>query len=191
MRSTRDSLMERAIGIAVLVTLLVSLGYLLISQPGLNLTFPNLYSGELNGSGGSDATLLDVPFVSQKEFYCSEASVAMVMQYYGFSHATQESVHENIGTYFEEMLYPLRNYLNCDIKPLQVNDLKSEIDENDPVIIRLQLGNYRHTVVLVGYEENFFYVHDPGVGKYQKMTVETLLKYWVPAREGYMAMVFN
>lgn len=137
----------------------------------------------------SKGVMLDVPFISQKEMYCSEASVAMVLEYYGHEGIGQDYVHENIGEYFEEMLPELEEYLQCQYSSVVPYDLRKEIDENDPVVVRLQFGDYRHTVVVVGYEDNFFYVHDPGLEKgYLQVTEDNLAKSWVPHGEGYLAI---
>lgn len=147
----------------------------------------DLYSGSADGNGTSRVVLLDVPFVRQKDFYCSEASTTMILRYYGYSDVTQEYVNRNIAINFENMLPGLRGYLNCSYTVLDVEGLKDEIAEEDPVMIRLQLGNYLHTVVVVGYEENSFFVHDPSQGKYLKTNIEALQKYWEPV--GNMAIV--
>ncbi len=131
----------------------------------------------------SNSVILNVPYISQNEMFCSEASVAMVLHYYGKTQYTQEFVHENIAVNFENMFPEIRNYLeNSNFAALRVKDLKKEIDENDPVIIRIIARKIRHTVVVVGYQDNNIYVHDPAVGENLSITSDKLCKYWIPVK---------
>lgn len=148
---------------------------------------PELYSGSLDGAEPSE-TILDVPFVWQKEWYCSEASASMVLQYYDYD-VTQDEVHEKIADRFESMIPPLRQYLSCDYAYLNLENLRKEINENDPIMIRLRIGKYRHTVVIVGYTDDYFLVHDPAQGAYLKANPEALLNYWEPT--GYLAIIIT
>lgn len=189
--------MKKVLVIGVISLFIISLVGALVFQSRQGS--PSLYSGEIEGSEASSAVLLDVPFVSQKEWYCSEASATMILQYYGYGNVTQEYVNKNIAYNFETMLLESENYPenfgdyleNCTYANIDLENLRSEIDENDPVMIRLLAGKYRHTVVVVGYSSDFIYVHDPAKGKYQKMNAETLFDYWIPKDGGYLAITMD
>ncbi len=96
-----------------------------------------LYEGE---SGAPEETeggrILDVPFVHQKGWYCSEASASMVLSYYRYD-VSQDEVHDNGYDSFETMLPFLSRFVSCEYASLSMSDLKDEIDEGDPVIIRV------------------------------------------------------
>ena len=125
----------------------------------------------------SGAKVLNVPFVKQKPWYCSEASASMVLRYYGFN-VSQDDVHNAGYENFETMLPFLRKYLKCKYTILTPEDLRTEIDSGRPVIIRIVVGNYLHTIVVVGYYKNYFYVHDPARGPYIKVSEKELLNSW-------------
>ncbi|MEA1904278.1 MAG: C39 family peptidase [Candidatus Hadarchaeota archaeon] len=153
-------------------------------------------SGDLyvwdGGSGPHDsATILNVPFVHQRPWYCSEASASMVLGYYGYE-ISQNDIHDMGYDRFEVMLPLLSQYVDCDSEYyLEVEDLKEEIDEEDPVMIRILLGEDRHTIVVVGYDEKYLYVHDPAYlnGENLKTDPEVLLDYW--ELTGFAAIVFS
>lgn len=105
----------------------------------------------------------------------------MILDYYGFSEISQEFVNENIAYNFEHMLPELGKYFeNCNYAELSLEDLRGEINENDPVMIRLLIDDYRHTVVIVGYKNDSFFVHDPALENYLKVSSSNLLGYWNP-----------
>ena len=123
------------------------------------------------------AKVLNVPFVRQKPWFCSEASASMVLRFYGFN-VTQDDVSRAGYTSFEDMLPFLRRYIQCEYAILTLDDLRREIDLGRPVIIRILPGQYLHTIVVVGYNDNYFYVHDPAIGPYVKMEEGKLLSVW-------------
>lgn len=125
------------------------------------------------------AKVLNVPFVKQKPWYCSEASASMVLKYYGYN-ISQDDVHNAGYENFETMLPFLNKYIKCKYATLTPQDLKKQIDQGKPVIIRIVIGEYLHTVVVVGYKENYFYIHDPAKGPYVKVSTKELLAVWKP-----------
>lgn len=163
--------------VLIVFLLSFSLGGALIPQSCSEPT-SDLYLGKIKNPETSSAVLLDVPFVRQKKMYCSEASTTMVLRYYGYNEITQDYVNENIAINFENMLPRLKNYLDCSYATLSLKGLEKEINEGDPIMIRLQLKGYYHTVVVVGYGENFLLIHDPARGKYLKANPEVLQRYW-------------
>jgi len=144
-------------------------------------------SEELKSEYGEDRVVLDVPFVRQKEWYCSEASASMVLKYYGYD-LSQDQIHDMGYDRFETMLPLLSRYVNCKYSSLTIEGLKEEIDEEDPVILRIQLTRTLHTIVAVGYDSNHIYVHDPAKGQNLLLKPEDLLKTWWFTN--YMAIIF-
>jgi len=121
--------------------------------------------------------VLNVPFVKQKPWYCSEASASMVLKYYGYN-ITQDEVHNAGYDRFENILPFLNKFIKCKYAILTLNDLKREIDEGKPIIIRILIGEYLHTVVVVGYNDDNFYIHDPAIGPYVEISGRRLLSLW-------------
>lgn len=151
------------------------------------------YISGLKRDSSENALLLDVPFLERNPRigYTSEASTAMVLKYYGYKGLTQDYVYENIGSQFENMYPELGNFLeNSSYKSLRIKNLKNEIDENDPVLIQIQTGSL-HTLVVVGYSENFIYIHDPDRGPYLGIDAESLTSAWVPSDNGYISIVMD
>ena len=132
--------------------------------------------------------VLDVPFVWQRPWYCSEASASMVLQYYGFN-LTQEEINAMGFDRFEVLEPLMERYVHCEYRSLSLEELKREIDEGDPVMIRTLPDSYLHTVVVVGYDGEYVIVHDPARGPYVKVAVPDLLREW--AATDYAAMVFE
>lgn len=150
-----------------------------------------LYEGKWDGSEMMDSgRVLDVPFVQGRPWYCSEASASMVLKYYGYE-VSQEEIHDNGYESFEQMLPFLQLYVSCEYASLGSEKLKEKIDQGDPVMIRILVGRYRHTLVVVGYGEDFFCVHDPGYpnGEFLKANPEVLLEYW--QQTGFLAIIFT
>lgn len=157
--------------------LLVSAGRGWLS-PLSRLPSEPLYEGYYTGKPG--VHLLKVPFVKQKPWYCSEASASMVLQYYGFN-VTQEEVHRQGFDRFENMLPFLQRYVEAKyVENCSLEEVKAQIDGGNPVILRLLLSGYRHSVVVVGYDKDHLYIHDPAQGAYLKANPKILLKAWEP-----------
>ncbi|KXA92790.1 hypothetical protein AKJ64_02225 [candidate division MSBL1 archaeon SCGC-AAA259E17] len=124
---------------------------------------------------------LDVPYISQRKMGCSEASTAMVLEYYGYD-ASQKLVKEEIGKFFEELLPGLKEYLpKSHYASMNLESLKKEIDEKNPVIIRIIMPGGLHTVVVVGYGKSgsIIYIHDPAKTEYIGVSREILLNRWI------------
>ena len=178
--------------VAILVVIFVLAGSAVFLIPNRSLPSPgayeNLYVGTLQTQENLNAHVLPVPFVRQKPWYCSEASASMVLQYYGFN-VTQDDVNNAGFDRFETMLPFLQRYVNAEYGQLSVEDLEEQVNLGNPVIIRIMAGEYRHSVVVVGYDENYIYIHDPAIGPYLKAKPEVLLKVWRPT--GYLSIVLS
>ncbi len=164
--------MKRKTSIGLLTLLLV------ISIFGICITIGG-NSSENNKT--SESVKLDVPYIPQEGMGCSEASTAMVLEYYRYD-ASQEMVKEKIGGFFEELLPGLKEYLpESHYASMNFKSLKKEVDEGNPVIMRIIAPRGLHTVVVIGYEknENIIYIHDPAITEYMKVSKETLLSRWI------------
>ena len=133
-----------------------------------------------------DAVVLDVPFVKQKPWFCSEASASMLLQYYGFN-LTQEKINAMGYDRFENMLPLIQEYLNASYANLTLEDLKAQIDMGRPVVVRLEINGVRHTVVVVGYDDRYVYVNDPARGPAKPVPIKKFMRQW--SRTGYLAIV--
>lgn len=154
---------------AALAALLLSLNYFPQGEERLPAGF---------SFGGKK--VLDVPFVWQKPWFCSEASASMVLGYYGFN-LTQDEINAMGYDRFEVLKPLMERYLDCEYKSLTPEELKREIDEGDPVMVRVRSGPYLHTVVVVGYDGEYVIVHDPGRGPYLKIEAGELWQKLVAA----------
>ncbi|HID18039.1 TPA: hypothetical protein EYP27_00685 [Candidatus Bathyarchaeota archaeon] len=166
------------------ILLLLAISFLVSSMSGIMLLpgLPErLYQGSVTSIEVEDSVrLLKVPFVEQKPWYCSEASASMVLQYYGFN-VSQEDVSKEGYDRFENMLPFLQRYVEAEyLKGLSLEEVKAQIDAGNPVILRILLGNYRHSVVVVGYDRSHIYIHDPAQGPYMKADPQALMKVWKP-----------
>ena len=132
--------------------------------------------------------ILNVPFVKQKPWFCSEASASMVLKYYGIN-LSQDEIHALGYECFEDMLPLLRSFLNCSYRELDLEGVKKEIDEGDPIIARLKVNGFLHTVVIVGYEGKFIVVHDPAIGPYVRCEIRDFLSKWTYTN--FIAIVFD
>jgi len=162
--------------------LLLSVGFFIFAFQR-EIEFPE--NGTEQGAG---SVVLDVPFVFQKEWYCSEASASMVLRYYGHN-LSQDQINEMGHDRFENILPLLAKYIDCKYGFLTVEDLKREIDQGDPVIIRILVGSFLHTIVVVGYDDKWIYVHDPAVGPKIPVSPQSLLSVWQYTK--YVAIIFS
>ena len=104
----------------------------------------------------------------------------MVLQYYGFN-ISQEEINRQGFDRFENMLPLLQRYVEAKyVRGLSIEGVKAELDAGNPVILRLLLGSFRHSVVAVGYDANYIYIHDPAKGPYLKINPQSLLEVWKP-----------
>jgi uncharacterized protein YvpB len=165
--------------LAAVAVLFFFLGYL-----GTHITIrisENLYVGQADGPENKNSVLiLNVPFQrSADDFYCSEASASMVLEYYGYE-VSQREVHVH-SERFETMVPFLRGFIDCElVTNFGPDDLKAEISCGNPVMIRILPNKNRHTIVIVGYDESHLYAHDPDAYAFLKTDPDVLLKYWEP-----------
>ena len=166
----------------VLVVLLISVPYIvaIISTPN-----PEFSRGIESLTGHK---ILDVPFVHQKPWFCSEASASMVLQYYGYN-LTQDQINAMGFDRFENMLPLLEKYIPCRYAHLTFEDVKKEIDEGDPIIARISLNGILHSVVIVGYSNGYLIIHDPAIGPFLEIDPQDFYDSWRPTNN--LAIVFD
>lgn len=140
------------------------------------------------GEPEAGKVFLDVPFVRQRSWFCSEASASMVLGYYGYNFS-QDQINEMGYDTFENMLPLLSRYIEAEYGSLTIADLKKEVDEKDPVILRILSDRYPHTIVVVGYSSRYIYIHDPAVGPSLSVEPEVLISVWWPTN--FSAIVFE
>jgi uncharacterized protein YvpB len=163
----------------ILLAILVSVLAIILSISTRRASIP-----QANYANGK---ILRVPFVKQGPDLCSEASASMVLLYYGLNFS-QEEINAMGFDRFENMLPFLDKYIYCSYKSLSVGELREEICKGNPVIIRLRIGLSLHTVVAVGYEDDWIIIHDPASGPFIRVRVdESFISPW--AASNYASIV--
>lgn len=161
---------------------------ILVLVPVIILSIFTRYVGipQANYTSGK---ILSVPFIKQGPNLCSEASASMVLLYYGLNFS-QEEINAMGFDRFENMLPFLEKYVYCTYKSLSVEELKEEVLKGNPIIIRLRIGFSLHTVVAVGYEDNWIIVHDPTLGPFIMIRIdESFISSW--AATNYSSIVLR
>jgi uncharacterized protein YvpB len=104
---------------------------------------------------------------------CQNTCVAMVLKYYGASDITPNQITKRWGTGVAKTIAGLGRVLNTEAaeRGLGIRDINTErgtiedvyalLDAGKPVIIHGRFSTAGHLVVLLGYDENYFYIHDP------------------------------
>jgi hypothetical protein len=172
---------------AIVILLLIGLALANLTTEGLDLTI----AGLSESSGVAEARQLTsrqlaVPFEAQGQTrWCYEASLSMVLQYFG-KQTTPQDVAEGLGvgedgsTGFSHIFGGgVKNYLaqwpdlsvRQHIGNWDFNRYVDLIDGGSPVVVST-FGMPGHTVVVTGYAETdgekYLYINDPS-GYYTKM----------------------
>ncbi len=110
----------------------------------------------------------DVPFFSQKKYYCGPAALASVMNFYGISLSEEEIAKEVYnpklgGALSMDMLnYARAKGLDAAYYKGSMENIKKEISLGKPVILFLDLGYFfypvRHYMVAIGYNDKTGYL---------------------------------
>ena len=143
-------------------------------------------------------TVIDVPFIAQKKFYCGPASLAMVADYYGVK-TTSSQIEKRMllparkGTLQVELQATARS-LNFASFPMQMDrqSLITAIDQEQPVIVlqNLSLDIYPrwHYAVVVGRSEttDHLLLHS-GEHEYYRVRWQTFKNTW--QRSGNWALM--
>ena len=131
--------------------------------------------------------LLEVPFVKQKDDFCGPASLSSVLEYYDVK-VSQEDIAKVVYSpkLKGALITDLENYakslgFKTTLFKGSLEDLKKYLDQNVPVIILVDLGflwvSKPHYLVVVGYDEENFYVHT-GFESKKRVPYEELYKKW-------------
>ncbi|MFN7065826.1 MAG: cysteine peptidase family C39 domain-containing protein [Aquificaceae bacterium] len=130
---------------------------------------------------------LDVPFVRQKDQFCGPASLSAVLGYYNL-YIPQEVI--GVKVYHPKLkgalITDLENYakslgLKAETRRGSLEDLKIFIDQGIPPIILVDLGRFLvsvpHYMVVVGYEEDSFFLHTGYEGR-KRINEKELDRIW-------------
>lgn len=128
-----------------------------------------------------------VPFFPAHDDMCGPASLASVIAFYGLSVTAEEiarqvMVPDQHGTLVESLyLYAVSRGMTAQMYSSGILDLKRKIAQDIPLIILIDSGlpgfPHGHFVVVVGYDENHFYLYD-GARKDAKVSRRYLYGSW-------------
>lgn len=112
----------------------------------------------------------DVPFFPARDNMCGPAALASVLSFYGISVSVEEIARhvmlpDNSGTKVENLyLYAISKGMTAQVYSSGILDLKRKIAQGLPVIVLIDTGlpgfPNGHFVIVVGYDENHFYLYD-------------------------------
>lgn len=148
---------------------------------------------------GQGNYIKDVPFFPQERNYCGPASLASVLNYWGYT-VNQEDVAQEVftprlgGTVTVDMAnYVRRKGFNAVSYKGDIENIKTEIDKGHPLILFLHMGissmiPRRHYIVVVGYDDakNAIIAYS-GREKNLLIPYADLLKSW--RRTGYWTLL--
>ena len=104
---------------------------------------------------------------------CQNTCVAIVLKYYGADDITPDAISAKWGTYVAQTTGGLESIFNEEaaLRGLTVRDQSTEtgllrelhalLDAGRPVIVHGGFSSVGHLMVLVGYDERFYYAMDP------------------------------
>lgn len=104
---------------------------------------------------------------------CQNTCVAIVLKYYGADDITPDMISAKWGTYVAQTTGGLESIFNEEaaLRGLSVRDQSTEtgllrelhalLDAGRPVIVHGGFSSVGHLMVLVGYDERFYYAMDP------------------------------
>jgi hypothetical protein len=104
---------------------------------------------------------------------CQNTCVAMVLKHYGADDITPDDLTARWGTGVAKTTAGLKQLLNTEAQERgltvrdsivdngQIDQLYRLLDEGKPVIVHGRFSVSGHLIVLLGYDENYYYAHDP------------------------------
>ena len=104
---------------------------------------------------------------------CQNTCIAIVLKYYGAADVTPDRISSRWGTGQAQSTGGLAEVFNTEAgeRGLTVRDepldfgtlgqLHAQLDEGKPVIVHGGFSNYGHLLVLLGYDERYYFIHDP------------------------------
>ena len=159
------------------------------------MKFSLLFATILFAANAFSAQIDGVPFVKQEPEKCGPASLASVLTYYGVS-IQPDAISE--ATYDPKLkgslITDLENYarrmgFNTESGRGDTGTLKKFIDDKKPVITLVDLGLWilarPHYLVLFGYDEEGFIVHD-GENPSQVWSYSEFHRIWKKTGRAYL-----
>ena len=159
------------------------------------MKFSLLFATILFAANAFSAQIDGVPFVKQEPEKCGPASLASVLTYYGVS-IQPDAISE--ATYNPKLkgslITDLENYarrmgFNTESGRGDTGTLKKFIDDKKPVITLVDLGLWilarPHYLVLFGYDEEGFIVHD-GQNPSQTWSYSEFHRIWEKTGRAYL-----
>ena len=139
------------------------LGVLLILSACAGAAFEAIRA-DLAAGRSIGASIPNVPFIAQREYYCGPASLAMVLQFWGEAVGQDEIASELYiesikGTLnFDLEFYARRRGFRAESFKGTMERLKAEIGRGHPLVVFLDLGagpfRFPHFAVVTGYDES-------------------------------------
>jgi ABC-type bacteriocin/lantibiotic exporter with double-glycine peptidase domain len=145
-------------------------------------------AGPPSSPSGQPARVIDgVPFFPQEEFQCGPASLAGVLNYYGWKISPAEVAAEIFsrqarGTLDMDMVfYARKKGLRAEKYRGSFEDLQAQIDSRRPLIVLIDQGFWvyqsHHFMVVVGYDEEGIIVNS-GREERKFLSRNSFLKTW-------------
>ena len=136
---------------------------------------------------------LEVPYFKQeKSTTCGPACVRMVLDYNGIrlSEKELEDIFETswLGNTCEELASGVEKlgFLSEVVENFTLESLKETLNKGMPIIALLDpavlyggLQGFGHFVIIIGFEQNVIYYHDPDMGLELTKDVQSFFTAWV------------
>jgi predicted double-glycine peptidase len=138
--------------------------------------------------------LLDVPYLPQTDKLCGGAAAAMVLRYWGDTHADAQAfarlVDRRAGGIVDEALVAAvrQDGWRVERADSSIDGLRARLDAREPVIVLIpDRGTRYHYVVVVGTTDDAVVVHDPAWGPSRSISTAKFERQWKAA--GFWSMV--
>lgn len=110
---------------------------------------------------------------------CQNTSIAMILKYYG-ANVTPDKISGYYGTSYAQTPEGFASVFNSEAAYFglsvrdhasrygRIADIKREIDAGRPVVVHGYFTSYGHVLVVVGYDDQYYYCNDPA-GKWSEV----------------------
>lgn len=104
---------------------------------------------------------------------CQNTAMAMVIKYYGATSETPDQITEYYQTKPQQTVSGWENTFNSEASHFElsvrdngseyytVQDMRDELAQNKPVVVHGYFTTDGHVVVVLGFDGEYYYVHDP------------------------------
>jgi hypothetical protein len=176
----------RKLVIIVLGLLVVTVGLTIIRLHRAPETH-DFYDGCLNNTKGF--VYVNVPYVHQgRTNDCAKAAVSMVLQYHSFAHNQKRLDQAFVGPdgammcdimrYLDELgITAVAFYPTNDASVVRL--LQAGLPVLIPQSLEFQGKAFKHLVVLIGMNKDFFVIHDPSAGRDRLLRKKTFESRWI------------